>query len=57
MLKFVHRILYDVQFNHLATTPLKDEQFTRHAEYGNKQLLLTAVTPLLTLGWIISTVV
>jgi len=33
----------------LATTPLKDEEFTRHLEYGDSQLLLTVVTPLLTL--------
>jgi len=33
----------------LAITPLKDEKFTRHLEYGKKQLLLTVVAPLLTL--------
>ena len=35
---------------HLATTPTKDEEeLTRHLDYGEKQLLLTVVTPLLTL--------
>jgi len=38
-----------VHFVRLATTPLKDEEFTGHLEYGKKQLLLTVVTPLLTL--------
>jgi len=32
-----------------ATSPLKDEEFTSHFEYGEKQLLVTDVTPLLTL--------
>jgi len=38
-----------VHFVCLATTPLNDEEFTRHLEYGDSQLLLTVGTPLLTL--------
>jgi len=39
-----------MHFMCLATTLLKDEEFTRHLKYGEKQLLLTVVTPLLTLS-------
>jgi len=38
-----------MHFMCLATTPLNDEEFTRHLEYGDSQLLLTVGTPLLTL--------
>jgi len=38
-----------VHFVRLAIISLKDEEFTRHLEYGEKQMLLTVVTPLLTL--------
>jgi len=38
-----------VHFVSLATTLLKDEEFT-NIEYDEKQLLLTAVTPILTFG-------
>jgi len=35
-----------MNFVRLATTPLKDEEFTRLLEYGEKQLLLTGVLTL-----------
>jgi len=38
-----------VVFVCLAITLLKDEEFTTHLEYGEKQLLFTAVGPILTL--------
>jgi len=38
-----------VRLVRLAITPLKDEKFTRYLECGEKQPLLTAVTPLLML--------
>ena len=37
-----------VHFVRFAITLLKDE-FTRHLEYGEKQLLLSVVAPILTL--------
>ena len=38
-----------VHFLRLATTLLIDEEITRHLKYGEKQLLLTIVTSILTL--------
>ena len=35
-----------MHFVRLTTTLLKDEEFTRHLEHGEKQLLLTFVTPI-----------
>jgi len=37
-----------VHFARLTTTLLKDEEFARRLEHGEKQLLLAVVTPLLT---------
>jgi len=39
-----------VHFVRLAITTLKDEEFTGHLEYGEKGLLLTLVSPPLTLS-------
>jgi len=37
-----------VHFVRLAITAIKDEEFTGHLEYGEKELLLTLVSLLLT---------
>jgi len=36
-----------VHFVRVVTTLLNDEEFARHLENGEKQLLLTVVTPIL----------